>query len=164
MPNYTENYRLTKPLISEFYDVEVQNENMDKIDEELHNLNTGKEASIETTDKKEKLLDEDDIVIVDSADSNKTKRVLWSTIKSALGSLFVPMTRKINNKALSADVTLTGDDVKISATDATSISAAFSTKLPLFAILRAKRRHLKWMQSGNCRIKLKSCLGAGKAY
>ena len=32
MANQTENYKLTKPLASEFYDVEVQNGNMDKID------------------------------------------------------------------------------------------------------------------------------------
>lgn len=35
MPNYTENLGLTKPLPEEFYDINVQNENMDKIDEEL---------------------------------------------------------------------------------------------------------------------------------
>lgn len=32
MPNYTENLGLTKPLPEEFYDINVQNENMDKID------------------------------------------------------------------------------------------------------------------------------------
>lgn len=35
MANQTENYKLTKPLASEFYDVEVQNCNMDKIDAAL---------------------------------------------------------------------------------------------------------------------------------
>ena len=35
MANQTENYKLTKPLASEFYDVEVQNVNMDKIDAAL---------------------------------------------------------------------------------------------------------------------------------
>ena len=35
MANQTENYKLTKPLASEFYDVEVQNGNMDKIDAAL---------------------------------------------------------------------------------------------------------------------------------
>ena len=33
MPNYTTNLNLTKPLVSELYDINVQNENMDKIDE-----------------------------------------------------------------------------------------------------------------------------------
>lgn len=37
MPNKTAYYDLTKPLASEFYDVEVQNENMDKIDAQLKN-------------------------------------------------------------------------------------------------------------------------------
>ena len=35
MANKTANYDLTKPLVSEFYDVEVQNGNMDKIDAAL---------------------------------------------------------------------------------------------------------------------------------
>lgn len=35
MPNMTKNYGLKKPLPEEFYDVSVQNENMDKIDSEL---------------------------------------------------------------------------------------------------------------------------------
>ena len=35
MPNLTENYGLKKPLPEEFYDIGVQNENMDIIDEEL---------------------------------------------------------------------------------------------------------------------------------
>lgn len=35
MANKTTNYKLTKPLESEFYDVRVQNENMDKIDTQM---------------------------------------------------------------------------------------------------------------------------------
>lgn len=35
MPNYTSNFNLIKPLADEFYDVEVQNDNMDIIDEAL---------------------------------------------------------------------------------------------------------------------------------
>lgn len=35
MANKTTNYKLTKPLESEFYDVGVQNENMDKIDSQM---------------------------------------------------------------------------------------------------------------------------------
>lgn len=35
MANKTTNYNLTKPLESEFYDVEIQNENMDKIDTQM---------------------------------------------------------------------------------------------------------------------------------
>jgi hypothetical protein len=37
MPNYTTNYNLVKPLGSELYDIEVHNENMDKIDGALAN-------------------------------------------------------------------------------------------------------------------------------
>lgn len=35
MPNYTSNYGLVKPLPTELYNVEVQNENMDKIDDAI---------------------------------------------------------------------------------------------------------------------------------
>ena len=40
----------------------------------------------------------------------------------------VPTTRKVNGKALSADVTLTGDNIKTSTTDATSLSSQLSKK------------------------------------
>ena len=46
MPNLTANYGLKKPLSEEFYDVNIQNENMDIIDEAL-----GKCASIPVTDE-----------------------------------------------------------------------------------------------------------------
>ena len=70
------------------------------------------------------------MAIVDSADSSKTKRVLWSTIKSALSKIYVPLTRKINSKSLSSDVTLTGADIQVSRTDNTKIDAALSNKAP----------------------------------
>lgn len=44
MPNYTENYRLEKPLPQDFYNVDVQNNNMDTIDTALHSLNVSKET------------------------------------------------------------------------------------------------------------------------
>lgn len=45
----------------------------------------------------------------------------WASgIKTTIAGL-VPGTRKINNKALSADITLTGDDIKTSGTDDTPI-------------------------------------------
>lgn len=40
MPNYTKNLGLTKPLPEEFYDVNVRNENWDKIDESFGKLKT----------------------------------------------------------------------------------------------------------------------------
>ena len=38
MPNYTTNYNLTKPLGSELYSIDVQNDNMDKIDDNLNRI------------------------------------------------------------------------------------------------------------------------------
>lgn len=50
----------------------------------------------------------------------------WASgIKTTIAGL-VPGTRKINNKALSTDVTLTGDDIKTSATDETTVSSSLS--------------------------------------
>ena len=39
MANQTSNFRFTKPDVNEFYDVNVQNENWDKLDEELKKAN-----------------------------------------------------------------------------------------------------------------------------
>lgn len=39
------------------------------------------------------------------------KHSLWSDIKTALASVFVPVTRTVNSKALSSNITLTQDDV-----------------------------------------------------
>lgn len=120
MPNYTQNYNLEKPTEDEFYDVGVQNGNMDKLDETIASIDTAKAAAKNT------IADGDSVSIVDSADSSKTKRVLWSTIKSAMGQIFVPLTRKVNNKDLSADISLTGDDIATSATDGTTVSSQLS--------------------------------------
>ena len=54
--------------------------------------------------------------------------MLWSSIKSTLGQLFTPLTRKINNKPLSSDVVLTGDDIATSATNGTTVSSSLSNK------------------------------------
>lgn len=86
------------------------------------------EFGISNAEIKGNLVDDDAAVITDSQANNKTKRVFWSDIKELLGGLFVPITRKINNKALSSDVTLTGADINVSGTDATSISTALSNK------------------------------------
>ena len=55
--------------------------------------------------------------------------MLWSTIKSALGQIFAPLTRKINNKPLSSDVVLTGDDIATSVTDGTTVSSSLSNRV-----------------------------------
>ena len=68
-------------------------------------------GDLSTSEIKENLVDDDTVVITDSQANNKTKRVFWSDIKEILGGLFVPFTRKINNKALSSDVDLNAADV-----------------------------------------------------
>nr|WP_300184682.1 hypothetical protein [uncultured Agathobaculum sp.] len=85
-----------------------------------------KEGVIKDASEKDSLVDADCIAVVDSADGGKTKRVLWSTVKAALAKLFVPLTRKINGKTLSSDVTLTGEDIKVSASSSTTIYAALA--------------------------------------
>ena len=85
-----------------------------------------KEGVIKDASEKDSLADADCIAVVDSADGGKTKRVLWSTVKAALAKLFVPLTRKINGKTLSSDVTLTGENIKVSASSSTTIDAAIA--------------------------------------
>lgn len=72
--------------------------------------------------------DADGVMIADSADGGKAKRLLWSSVKTALGKLFVPLARKINGKALAKDVTLTGDDIAMGADDAESLRAAMAKR------------------------------------
>ena len=73
--------------------------------------------------------DGDGVMIADSADSGKAKRLLWSSVKTALGKLFVPLARKINGKALSGDVTLTGDDIAMGTDDSETLRAAMAKRL-----------------------------------
>lgn len=73
---------------------------------------------------KDKPADGDGVMIADSADGGKAKRLLWSSVKTALGKLFVPLTRTVNGKTLSADVTLTGENIAVSTADSTPISSA----------------------------------------
>lgn len=55
----------------------------------------------------------------------------WASgIKTTITGL-VPGTRKVNGKELSADVTLTGEDIKTSASDETTISSQLSNRLRL---------------------------------
>lgn len=86
------------------------------------------ELGISNAEIKQKLVDDDCLAITDSEANNRTKRVFWSNIKEILGGLFVPVTRKINNKALSSDVTLTGADIPVSGSDDTPVSTALSNK------------------------------------
>ena len=87
------------------------------------------EFGISNAEIKQKLVDDDCLALTDSEANNRTKRVFWSNIKEILGGLFVPVTRKINNKALSSDVTLTGADIPVSGSDDTPVSTALSNKV-----------------------------------
>ena len=82
-------------------------------------------------DTKDALADADGIVITDSAAENAGKRVLWSKVKELLGKLYVPLTRKINNKALSSDITLSAADVGAAAASHTHALDALTGILPV---------------------------------
>ena len=105
MASKTTNYGLNKHSPQDFYNVEARNENWDKIDEALAATDPTKITA------KAEPADGDGVMIADSADGGKAKRLLWSNVKAALGKLFVPLARKINGKALTEDVTLGAEDV-----------------------------------------------------
>ena len=107
MASKTTNYGLNKHSPQDFYNVEARNENWDKIDEALAATDPTKITA------KAAPADGDGVMIADSADGGKAKRLLWSSVKTALGKLFVPLARKINGKALAKDVTLTAADIKM---------------------------------------------------
>lgn len=107
MAQKTPNYNLNKPGYEDFGDVDILNENFEKIDKVLAATDPTKITA------KAEPADGDGVMIADSADGGKAKRLLWSNVKAALGKLFVPLARKINGKALSADVTLTAADIKM---------------------------------------------------
>lgn len=81
------------------------------------------EFGIPNAEIKQKLVDDDCLAITDSEANNRTKRVFWSNIKEILGGLFVPVTRKINKKALSSDVSLNAADVGARSSDWTPSAA-----------------------------------------
>lgn len=123
MAQKTPNYNLNKPGYEDFGDVDMLNENFEKIDKVL----AASDPTKVTT--KAEPADGDGVMIADSADGGKAKRLLWSNVKAALGKLFVPLARKINGKALTKDVTLTGDDIAMGADDAESLRAAMAKRL-----------------------------------
>ena len=118
MAQKTPNYNLNKPGYEDFGDVDMLNENFEKIDKVLAATDPTKITA------KDEPADGDGVMIADSADGGKAKRLLWSNVKATLGKLFVPLARKVNGKALSADVTLTGENIAVSTTDSTPISGA----------------------------------------
>lgn len=88
----------------------------------------GKQDNLNTLQAKDNLVDADMVAITDSANNETAKRISWANIKALLNRIFVPLTRTVNNKGLTSDVTLTGADINVSGTDATSISTALSNK------------------------------------
>lgn len=88
----------------------------------------GKQDNLNTLQDKDNLVDADMVAITDSANNETAKRISWANIKALLNRIFVPLTRTVNNKGLTSDVTLTGADINVSGTDATSISTALSNK------------------------------------
>ena len=123
MASKTTNYGLNKHSPQDFYNVEARNENWDKIDKALAAADPTKITA------KAEPADSDGVMIADSADDGKAKRLLWSSVKTALGKLFVPLARTINGKTLSSDVALTGDDIAMGADDAESLRAAMAKRL-----------------------------------
>lgn len=108
MPSYTKNLELLKkdPVEdgSDTFNIETMlNENWDKIDKAVGQKadvdEDGKipeeqvpdgavKNALETAETKDSPADGDGVVIVDSADENKPKRVLWSAFKTALNLLY----------------------------------------------------------------------------
>lgn len=129
MASKTANYGLNKHSPQDFYNVEARNENWDKIDEALAATDPTKITA------KAKPADGDGVMLADSADGGKAKRLLWSNVKAALGKLFVPLARKVNGKTLAKDVTLTGDDIAMGADDAESLRAAMANRAVGSAVL-----------------------------
>ena len=131
MASYTEHLNLLKkdPVAdgADTFNIDTMlNDNWDKVDEAVgKKANLGPdgkipaeqlpemdyEAPLKDAALKDAPADGDSFPLIDSEAGSVTKRVLWSRVKELLGGLFVPLTRKINNKALSADISLTASDV-----------------------------------------------------
>lgn len=92
MASYTTNLNLLKkdPVAdaSDTFNIQtMMNDNWDKIDSAV----TGKEGQLSAQAAKTAPVDADAVPVIDSADSNKTKLVLWSAIKAALGNVFAAL-------------------------------------------------------------------------
>ncbi len=103
MASKTTNYGLNKHSPQDFYNVEARNENWDKIDEALAATDPTKiTTKVEPTDG-------DGVMIADSADGGKAKRLLWSNVKAALEQVFgdvrTAISRHIADKSNPHEVT-----------------------------------------------------------
>ena len=105
MAQKTPNYNLNKPGYEDFGDVDMLNENFEKIDKVLAATDPTKVTTKATP------ADGDGVMIADSEAASGLKRLSWTAVKTALGRIFVPLARKINGKTLEKDVTLTAEDV-----------------------------------------------------
>lgn len=84
----TPKYGLNKPEGSDYAKIQLLNENADKLDVALDGLETGKEVLVKNAAEKSTPVDADSLVLVDSADSSKTKRLTWSRVKATLNTLY----------------------------------------------------------------------------
>ena len=82
MAQKTPNYNLNKPGYEDFGDVDMLNENFEKIDKVLAATDPTKITA------KAEPADGDGVMIADSADGGKAKRLLWSNVKAALEQVF----------------------------------------------------------------------------
>lgn len=137
MASKTTNYGLNKHSPQDFYSVEARNENWDKIDEALAATDPTKITA------KAEPADGDGVMIADSEDGGKAKRLLWSNVKAALGKLFVPLARKINGKTLAKDVTLTAADIKMPDSEE-DVGAAMAKRAVWDAVLISQQSALAW--------------------
>ncbi|WP_294522895.1 hypothetical protein [uncultured Pseudoflavonifractor sp.] len=92
-------YSLKKPEDNDNVLISDLNGNADAIDQALHGLDEGLkglkyEPPLTQAGSKSAVADGDGLVVTDSADGNKTKRVLWSAVKSALSALFAAKTHQ----------------------------------------------------------------------
>lgn len=94
MPTYTPNLNLKKPDAGEFYSIEDANSNMNKIDTAVKSkadidpgtskVKADQLPTVGDALQKTTIVDADSVSISDSADTDKSKRVLWSSIKTTL--------------------------------------------------------------------------------
>lgn len=90
MASKTTNYGLNKHSPQDFYNVEARNKNWDKIDEALAATDPTKIIT------KAAPADADGVMIADSADGGKAKRLLWSSVKTALEQVFSDVRTAVN--------------------------------------------------------------------
>lgn len=106
MSTQTTNYGLTKPAAEEYYNIAVSNANMDAIDAEMKALDNTKEALIKGQQDKTTMVDADALPLIDSSDSNKTKKISFANLKTLLKTIFATAEDfSALNSSLSAEIT-----------------------------------------------------------